>query len=137
MPLQAAKSIKYLGFVISYNGKYPNLIKDRVIKAKRVSNMVLQALRTHKNVSVRFSLCLFDKQITPFLLYGCPIWSLPDSQNLIYLINKPEGDNTKDIVSKAIFEKLGNRVPFVYARCVGRKKSDTNRHILIRLKKLL
>ena len=62
------------------------------------------------------------------------IWSLPDSQNLIYLINQPEGDNTKDIVSKAIFEKLGKRVSFVYARRVGRKKSDTNRHILIRLK---
>ena len=63
-----------------------------------------------------------------------PFWSLPDSQNLIYLINQPEGDNTKDIVSKAIFEKLGKRVSFVYARRVGRKKSDTNRHILIRLK---
>ena len=47
---------------------------------------------------------------------------------------EPEGDNTKDIVSKALFEKLGKRVSFEYARRVGRKKSDTNRHILIRLK---
>ena len=85
-------------------------------------------------MSVRLALSLFDKQITPILLYGCPIWSLPDSQNLIYLINQPEGDNTKDIVSKAIFEKLGKRVSFVYARRVGRNKSYTNRHILIRLK---
>ena len=116
VPLQAAKSINYLGFVISYNGKYRNLINDHVMKAKRVSNMVLQALGTNRNVSVRLALSLFDKQITPILLYGCPIWSLPDSQNLIYLIYQPEGDNTKDIVSKAIFEKLGKRVSFVYAR---------------------
>ena len=50
------------------------------------------------------------------------------------MINQPEGGNTKDIVSKAIFEKLGKRVSFVYALRVGRKKSDTRRHILIRLK---
>ena len=31
-------------------------------------------------------------------------------------------------------ENLGKRVSFVYARRVGRKKSDTNRHILSRLK---
>ena len=134
VPLQAAKNINYLGFVISGNGKYRKLINDRVMKAKRVSNMVLQALRTNENVSVRLALSLFDKQITPILRYGCPIWSLPDSQNLIYLINQPEGDNTKDIVFKAIFEKLGKRVSFVYTRRVGRNKSDTNRHILIRLK---
>ena len=78
-PLQAAKNINHLGFVISYNGKYRNLINDRVMKAKMVSNMVLQALSTNKNVSVRLALSLFDKQITPILLYGCPIWSLPDS----------------------------------------------------------
>ena len=117
-----------------FNRKYSNLINDRVLKAKRVSNMVIQALRTNKNVSVRLALSLFDKQITPILLYECPIWSFPGSQNLIYLINQPEGDITKDIVSKALFEKLGKRVSIVYARRVGRKKSDTNRHILIRLK---
>ena len=60
--------------------------------------------------------------------------SLPDSHNLIYLINQPEGDNTTDIVSKAIFEKLAKRMSFVYAQRKSRKKSDTNRHILIRLK---
>ena len=73
-PLQAAKSINHLGFVISYNGKYRNLINDRVMKANMVSNMVLQALSTNKNVSVRLALSLFDKQITPILLYGCPFF---------------------------------------------------------------
>ena len=134
VPLQAAKSINHLGFVISYNGKYGNLIYDCVMKAKGVSNMVLQALRTNTNVSVRLALSLFDKQITAILLYGCSIWSLPDIQKLIYLINQPEGDNIKDIVFKTIFGKLGKKVSFVYARHVGRNKSDTSGHILIRLK---
>ena len=44
------------------------------------------------------------------------------------------GKNTQDIVSKALFEKLGKRVSFVNVRCVGRKKSGTNRRILIRPK---
>ena len=122
VPLQAAKSINYLGFVISGNGKYRNLINDRVMKAKRVSNMVLQALRTNENVSVRFALSLFDKQITPILRYGCPIWSLPDSQNLIYLINW--GGQHQRYCLQSYIWKAGQ----------ARYKSDTNRNILIRLK---
>ena len=75
--LQATKCFNYLGFVVSYNGKFRNLIHDRVLKATRMANMVLQAIRTNKNVSVKLAISLFDKQISPILLYGCPIWSPP------------------------------------------------------------
>ena len=90
LPLQASKSMNYLGFVISYNRKYRSINHDRIMKATRVFNMVLQAIRRNMNVSVRLAMSLFDKQITPILLYGCPVWSLPDSQypnmNLIIYI---------------------------------------------------
>ena len=111
IPLQASKSINYLGFVISYNGKYRSITHDRIMKATRMSNMVLQAIR-NRNVSVRLALSLFDKQITPILLYGCPVWSLPDSQNLIYLVNQPECTNIRNLVSEAIFDKLGRHISF-------------------------
>ena len=41
IPLQASKSINYLGFVISYNGKYRSITHDRIMKATRMFNMVL------------------------------------------------------------------------------------------------
>ena len=134
IPLQASKSINYLGFVISYNGKYRSITHDRIMKATRMPNMVLQAIRTKRNVSVRLALSLFDKQITPILLYGCPVWSLPDSQNLIYFVNQPECTNIRNLVSEAIFDKLGRHISFAYARRVGRKIPNTNSCILIRLK---
>ena len=59
--LQATKCFNYLGFVVSYNGKFRNLIQDRVLKATRMANMVLQAIRTNKNVSVKLAISLFDK----------------------------------------------------------------------------
>ena len=52
---QVTKNINYLGFVISYNGKHRNLINEHVMKATKVSNMVLQVLRTNKYVSVRLA----------------------------------------------------------------------------------
>ena len=54
--LECVKSFNYLGFEISHNGKFSNLINDRVLKAEKTSNMVLQAIRTDKNVSVKLSL---------------------------------------------------------------------------------
>ena len=32
---------------------------------------------------------MFDKQIIP-ILYGAAIWLLPDTQNLLYLLDQPE-----------------------------------------------
>ena len=61
IPLQASKGINYLGFVISYNRKYRSITHDRIMKTTRMSNMILQAIRTNRNVSVRLALSLFDK----------------------------------------------------------------------------
>ena len=82
--LECVKSLNYLALEISHNGKFSNLIKDRVLKAAKTSNMVLQAIMTDKNVSVKLSLSLFDKQIYPIFSRGCSIWSLPDTHNFIY-----------------------------------------------------
>ena len=84
-------------------------------------------------MSVRLALSLFDKQITTILLYGCPVWSLSDSQNLIYLVNQPQCTNIRNLVSETIFDELGKHISFAYAHRVGRKIPNTNRRILIRL----
>ena len=129
--LECVKSFNYLGFEISHNGKFSNLINDRVLKAEKTSNMVLQAIRTDKNVSVKLSLSLFDKQIYPILSYGCSVWSLPDTHNLIYLDAQNENQNARNIVSNILFNLLGRNVPIKYARRIGRKNHGHNRSILI------
>ena len=79
MSLHCVRSLNYLGFQINFNGKFRNLIQDRILMATKMSNMVLQAIGHNKNVSVTLALSLFGKQIILILLYGAVIWSLPDT----------------------------------------------------------
>ena len=78
---------------------------------------------------------MFDKQIIPILLYGAAIWSLPDTQNLIYFLDQLEDTprNTRQLVSHALSTTLGRQLPFEYARRVGKKSNNSNRKIIIRL----
>ena len=89
----------YLGFQVSSNGTFRATIQDRMAKASRVSHMILQALRTNRNVSAKLAMSLFDKQIIPILLYGSSVWSLPQTQNLCYLECQSENTNTRSIVN--------------------------------------
>ena len=73
MSLQCVKSFNYLCFQINFNGKFRNLVQDRILKATKMSNMGLRAIGHNKNVSVKLALSLFDKQIIPILLYGAVI----------------------------------------------------------------
>ena len=52
---------------------------ERVLKAKRAFFSIRQALSTTQNVSTKLFMSLFDKQIDPILLYGCPVWGMPSS----------------------------------------------------------
>ena len=131
IPLQAFKSINYIGFVISYNGKYRNITTNRIMKCTRMSNMVLQTIWTNRNVSVRFALSLFDKQITP-ILYGCPIWSLPDSPNLIHFGEATRVHKYEKPCIWNYSDKFRRNTSFANARPEDRKIPNTNRCILIR-----
>ena len=50
------KQINYLGFIIKETGNFSALIKDRVSKASRATNLVRQAFRKTSNVNVKLSL---------------------------------------------------------------------------------
>ena len=128
---ECVKSFNCLGFEISHNGKSNNLIKDRVLKAKKTSSMVLQAIRTDENVPVKLSLYLFDKQVYPIFSYGCSIWSVPETHNLIYLY--AQNQNGRTICSNILFILLGMNGPIKYAWRIGRKSHRHNRPIPIRL----
>ena len=61
------------------------MIEDRVTKANRAIFLVRQALTVGSNVSVSLAESIFDKKITPILLYGCPMWGVPQIKNILKL----------------------------------------------------
>ena len=126
----------YLGFLINRNGNIRATVEDRIAKASRVSHMILQALRTNRNVSAKLAINLFDKQIVPILLYGSSVWSVPQTQNLFYLEEQPENQNTRTIVAGMSLSTFNRNVPFEYARRVGRRPEidASPRKILVKLK---
>ncbi len=69
--------------------------EDRIIKARKALFVIRQALSSSHSISTRLSLSLFDKQIEPILLYGCPIWGIPSSNCTIRIKNM--GINTKHL----------------------------------------
>ena len=58
---------------------------------------------------------LFGKQIPPILVYGYPIWSPPQWQNLIVLVYQQEGTKTRKAVIKTTTEKnnMADEYPMV------------------------
>ena len=89
-------------------------------------------MRTTGNASTKLSLSVFDKQIVPILLYGSNIWSLPATQNLVYIAGQSEKANTRSLVDEIMHTVCGRSIPFAYARRVG-KLGNYPRKILIRL----
>ena len=87
-------------------------MSDRIHKASKMADMVL---RTTRNVSVNLSLNIFDKQISPVVLYGSAIWATPKSFNLLYLDNQDEGLNARSIASRVLYGILHKHVSIKYA----------------------
>ena len=54
------------------------MVQDRINKANRAAFVLKKALSVGQNVSVKLAMTLFDKQISPILLYGCPLWAISD-----------------------------------------------------------
>ena len=133
--LENVTSTEYLGFHLKSNNDVSHIISNRVSKARQVTHMIMQAINTnHANISPQLALNVFDRQIEPILHYGAAIWSVPRTNNLVYLHNQC-GNNSRDIVSNLFQQVLGQRIPFVYARKIGRKPTGDidNRTILLKV----
>ena len=51
---------------------------DRVDKATKAMYAIRDAISHYKNISTSLANTLFDKQISPILLYGSVLWILPE-----------------------------------------------------------
>ena len=116
----------YLGIKFHKSGKFNIAIKDRMAKASRAMYILRQALCTVKNVNTKLATSLFDKQILPMLSYGCSVWSLPHTNNYMYIDNVPNDVSISDIKSK--LTSLGIKITM--CKRMGRI-STFNRPILL------
>ena len=82
-------------------------------------------------MSVKLSLNIFDKQISPVFLYGSAIWAIPKSFDLLYLDNQDEGGNARTIASRVLYTILHKHVSIKYARRVGKLSPGAKRRIFV------
>ena len=92
-----------------------------------MADMVLRAIRTTGNVSVKLSLSIFDKQRSPVVLYGSAIWATPKSYNLLYLDNQYEGVNAF-IASRVLYDIFHKQVS------IDKLSPDAKKRIHVSLK---
>jgi hypothetical protein len=96
--IEPVVSFKYLGMILCSNGKFKNAILDRHNKAQKAYYQIKGALSTSSNVSRRLAMSIFDKQITPILLYGSCIWGQNEKFGMIKLkFNSPDMLNKASI----------------------------------------
>jgi hypothetical protein len=81
--LDQVNRFTYLGIDIQNNGHFKMAIASRISKANRALFLYKQALKTTGKVNTILTMNIFNKQITPILTYGCPIWGLPTTTNYI------------------------------------------------------
>ena len=67
------ESFKYLGVILSKNGRYIKAIKENIDKARKA---MFELRRTFKQkfIPIDCQIELFGKTIEPILLYGAEIW---------------------------------------------------------------
>ncbi len=75
--LDIVESYKYLGLLVTYNWNITKMVQDRIDKANRAIFMIRRAISSVQNVSIDLAMSMFDKRISPVLLFGCPIWGVP------------------------------------------------------------
>ncbi len=76
------------------------MVQDRINKTNRAAFVLHKALSVGQNVSVQLAMTLFEKQLSPILLYGCSLWGIPDRMN--YLKIKSDILMDVDNIRKAV-----------------------------------
>ena len=128
--------VTYLGFIITPNMNHTGMIEDRILKANRAAYLLRQALSSNGSIlDVNLAMSLFDKIISPILLYGCSIWGLPKTTNLLYLKGLAESHDTRPLAISTLEKSLNRPVEIKSAKLVGKKESGKARLVLVEMKR--
>lgn len=73
--VEVVRQFKYLGFMMSENGKWDAHIRNVCNQAYRLMPSLYKFIAAHPNIPITLCLHLFDSLIVPVLLYGCELWA--------------------------------------------------------------
>ena len=76
----------YLGVTFNYNGKFNKAKSRRVLLAKKASYSLKAKVKQH-NLDVDVFTDLFERLVTPVLLYGSEIWGYESTEQLQIMCN--------------------------------------------------
>ena len=79
--LETVQSFKYLGIVFSCNGSYKVALEDLYSRASRAMFALLAKCRKF-DLPIDIRLELFDRLVTPIMLYACEVWGFDKAATL-------------------------------------------------------
>ena len=74
--------MKYLGLLISSNGRMGKEVEARIGSASRMIGGMNKAVLRRKELSISTKLKVVNATMMPSLLYGCGVWNLTKQQQL-------------------------------------------------------
>ena len=111
--IEWVNSYKYLGVIVSSDGKFHKAVADRVDKATKAMYAIRNAISHYENISTSLANTLFDKQISPILLYGSVLWILPEVNRYAKIAISDTMDwFAYKQVGKMFLELTGREIPF-------------------------
>lgn len=81
--IEVVRDFTYLGIKLNYNNRFNVAQKDMFLRASRAMFALIKKSKT-LNLPLDITIDLFEKTVTPVLLYGCEIWGF----QTLYLIEK-------------------------------------------------
>ncbi len=111
--IEWVSSYKYLGMIVSSDGKFHKAVADRVDKATKAMYSIRNAISHYENISVSLANTLFEKQLSPILLYGSVLWILPEVNRYAKITISGTMDwFAYKQVGKVFLEITGREIPF-------------------------
>ena len=83
--LESVEVVKYLGVMISGDGRMEEEIRSRIGKAARVTGVLNEPVWKRKELSRRTKLRVYNAIVVPTLVYGSETWVLNKQQELAIL----------------------------------------------------
>lgn len=114
--IEGVNSFRYLGLVLTSNGKFNSAIRDRCTSARKAYYQIRGVLSTTTNVSRRLAISIFDKQITPILSYGSSIWGQAVNFNTLKLKFDPQFVMSKPSIAEICRNIINREVLFDIVR---------------------
>ena len=79
--IMVEEEYKYLGVVFNYNGSFKKAIGQQIIQSRKAMFGLLERAKKLR-LPIDITCELFDRVVTPILLYGCEVWGMSDIRDV-------------------------------------------------------